>query len=219
MEENTTPGTVIFQVRATDADYGDNSIITYSLLPSEYATKFSINASSGNIKVIGILDRENKSEVTLRINATDGTFSVTSELFVIITDANDNGPIFKNCEAPVLLQEPAPPQTQLFHVSTTDADSGSNAIIKYSIVKNEEGACSYLYIDQDGNVYSNNSLSWETTCNVTIRASDGNKTIECVVDLRVAMTPGNTEGRTGELKTFFKAFELVSYQYRYYWLK
>ena len=94
VEENTPPGTVIFKVRATDADYGNNSIITYSLLPSEYVATFSIDPSSGNITVIGILDRENRSEVTLRINATDGTFSVTSELFVIITDVNDNGPIF-----------------------------------------------------------------------------------------------------------------------------
>ena len=94
VEENTSPGIVIFQVRATDADYGNNSIITYSLLPSEYAAKFSVDPSSGNVTVIAILDRENKSEVTLRINASDGTFSVTSELFVIITDVNDNGPIF-----------------------------------------------------------------------------------------------------------------------------
>lgn len=87
---------MIFQVRATDADYGNNSIITYSLSPSEYATKFSTGASSGNITVIGNLDRENTSEITLRINATDGTFTVTSELFVIITDVNDNKPIFIN---------------------------------------------------------------------------------------------------------------------------
>ena len=94
VEENTQPGTVVFQVRATDADYGNNSIITYSLLPSEYAEKFSIGASSGNITVIGNLDRENTSQITLRINATDGTFTVTSELFVIITDVNDNKPVF-----------------------------------------------------------------------------------------------------------------------------
>ena len=94
VEENTQPGTVVFQVRATDADYGNNSIITYSLLPSEYAEKFSIGASSGNITVIGNLDRENTSQITLRINATDGTFTVTSELFAIITDVNDNKPVF-----------------------------------------------------------------------------------------------------------------------------
>ena len=49
---------------------------------------------SGNITVIGNLDRENKSEIVLRINATDGMFSVTSQLFVTITDVNDNKPRF-----------------------------------------------------------------------------------------------------------------------------
>ena len=85
---------MIFQVRATDADYGNNSVITYTLLPSEYARKFAIDASSGNVTVIGNLDRENTSEIVLRINATDGKFPVTSELFVVITDVNDNEPIF-----------------------------------------------------------------------------------------------------------------------------
>ena len=94
MEENIPSGTVIFQVRATDADYGNNSVINYTLLPSEYARKFSIDAFSGNVTVIGNLDRENASEIILRINATDGTFAVTSELFIVITDVNDNGPIF-----------------------------------------------------------------------------------------------------------------------------
>ena len=161
------------------------------------------------------------------------------------------------------MQHQALPQTQLFGVSAADADSGSNAIITYSIVA--EGVCSDLYIDRDGNVYSNKSLPLKTICNVTIRASDGNRTAECVVDLHVeemttesptngttesptdgtteshtdgttesptngttesptngtteSPTDGNTESRTGELKTFFKAFELVSYQYQYYWLK
>ena len=94
MEENTPPGTDIFQVRTTDADYGNNSIITYSLLPSENAEKFSIDAASGNITVVKDLDRENTSLITLGINATDGTFTVTSQLFVIITDVNDNKPTF-----------------------------------------------------------------------------------------------------------------------------
>ena len=85
---------MIFQVRATDADCGNNSVISYTLLPTEYAAKFSIDPSSGNITVIGKLDRENTSEIILRINATDGTFPVTSELFVVITDVNDNEPIF-----------------------------------------------------------------------------------------------------------------------------
>lgn len=94
VKENTAKDTVIFQVRATDADHGNNSFITYSLLSSEYEQNFSMDDLSGNITVIGNLNRENKSEIILRINATDGTFTVTSELLVIITDVNDNKPRF-----------------------------------------------------------------------------------------------------------------------------
>ena len=94
VKENTPQDTVIFQVRATDADYGSNSFITYSLLSSEYAQEFSIDGLSGNITIIGNLDREKKSDITLLINATDGKFSVTSQLFVTITDVNDNKPRF-----------------------------------------------------------------------------------------------------------------------------
>ena len=94
VKEDTPQDTVIFQIRATDADYGNSSVITYSLSSSEYAQTFSVDGLSGNVTVIGNLDRENKSEIILRINATDGTFSVTSQLLVIITDVNDNKPRF-----------------------------------------------------------------------------------------------------------------------------
>ena len=94
VKEDTPQDTVIFQIRAIDADYGNSSVITYSLSSSEYAQTFSVDGLSGNVTVIGNLDRENKSEIILRINATDGTFSVTSQLLVIITDVNDNKPRF-----------------------------------------------------------------------------------------------------------------------------
>ena len=329
VEENTRAGTVIFQVNATDADSGVNALLNYTLLPGEYEEIFSIDSSSGNISIIGDLDRERISNITLHVQVTDGKFNESTDLFITVLDVNeftpvfsepsyevsivenasvgdtvivvsatdsdavenivvysitsgnsnetfilnpengsiflykpldferkkqykltvkatDNGihalesltnvtvtvedvndspPVFTKCEALVILQEPALQQTQLFRVSTADADSGSNAIITYSIVKNKEGVCSELYINQDGDVYSNKSLPWETICNVTIRASDGAKTIECVVDLHVeemtteSPTDGTTESLTSELKTFFNAFELVSYQYQYYWLK
>ena len=308
MIENTAIGTVIFQVKATDADSGINAILNYTFLAGEYKEMFSIDSSSGNISIIGDLDRERRSNITLHVQVTDGKFNKSTDLFitvldvnefppffsapnyeasipentsvgdtvvvvsatdsdavknivmynitcgnsnetfiinpengsiflhkpldferkkqynltvkvtdnsipalesltnvfVTVEDVNDSPPVFTKCDTPVKLQEPAPPQSQLFQVSTADADSGSNAIITYSVVKNKEGACSDLYVDQDGNVFSNNSLPSKTICNVTIGASDGARTVECVVNLRVEpMIRGNTEGRTGELKTFF----------------
>ena len=58
-------GTIIFQVKAVDADFGNNSIVTYNLSSwlGEYSGKFAIDASSGNITLIGELDHENAREI------------------------------------------------------------------------------------------------------------------------------------------------------------
>ena len=220
--ENALVGDTVIVVSATDSDAVEK-VVVYRITSGNSNETFIINPENGSIFLHKPLDFESKKQYKLTVKATDNGIPALESLtnvIVTVEDVNDSPPVFTKCDALVILQEPALPQTQLFRVSTADEDSGSNAIITYSVVKNEEGVCSDLYIDQDGNVYSNNSLPWETICNVTIRASDGAKTVECVVDLRVAaMTPNNTEGRTGELKTFFKAFELMSYQYQYHWLK
>ena len=89
VEENVVSGTTIFQVKAVDADFGNNSIVTYYLLPGEYSGKFSIGASSGNVTLTGELDHESTSEVILRIQATDGKFLSNTTLFINIEDVND----------------------------------------------------------------------------------------------------------------------------------
>ena len=205
--ENALVGDTVIVVSATDSDAVSN-IVVYSITSGNSNETFIINPENGTIFLHKPLDFERRKQHKLIVKATDDGIPALESLtnvIVSVEDVNDSPPVFTKCDALVILQEPAPPQTQLFRVSTADADSGSNAIITYSIVKNEKGVCSDLCIDQDGTVYSNNSLQWETICNVTIRASDGARTVECVVDLRVAaMTPGNTESRTGELKTFLK---------------
>ena len=210
--ENALVGDTIIVVSATDSDAVEN-IVVYSITSGNSNKTFIINPENGSIFLHKPLDFERKKQYNLTVNVTDNGIPALKSLanvIVTVEDVNDSPPVFTKCEALVILQEQTTSQTQLFRVSATDADSGSNANITYSVVKNEEGVCTDLYIDQDGNVYSSNLLPWETICNVTIRASDGAKTIECFVDLRVAaMTPGNTESRTGELKTFFKAFTLV----------
>ena len=219
--ENASVGDPVIVVSATDSDAVKN--IVYSIISGNSNDTFIINPENGRIFLHKPLDFERKKQYKLTVKATDDGIPALESLTTVtvtVEDVNDSPPVFTKCDARVILQDQALPQTQLFRVSAADADSGSNSIITYSIVKNAEGVCSDLYIDRDGNVYSNNSLPWKTICNVTIRASDEARTAECVVYLHVKeMTPGDTEGRTGELKTFFKAFELVSYQYQYFWLK
>ncbi|XP_015755007.1 PREDICTED: uncharacterized protein LOC107334576 isoform X2 [Acropora digitifera] len=133
VRENVTNGTIIFQVKAVDADFGNNSIVTYYLLPGEYSGKFSIGTSSGNITLAGELDYENTTEVILRIQATDGKFVSNTTLFINVEDVNDNSPYFNESSYSVVVPENIPIGYVVIRVAAQDRDSGSNGQLTYSL--------------------------------------------------------------------------------------
>lgn len=69
--ENSAIGTTIVDVDATDADDGDDGIVTYSIASGGNG-KFAINPSSGIVTLSGSLDREGTNSYTVMIDATDG---------------------------------------------------------------------------------------------------------------------------------------------------
>ena len=128
-------GTFIFQAKAVDADFGDNSIVTYSLLRGEYSGKFAIDASSGNITLTGELDHENTSEIILRIQATDGEFSTNMNLSIKVEDVNDNYPYFSLSSYSVIVPENIAIGFLVIKVTGQDKDSGPNGQVTYSLVQ------------------------------------------------------------------------------------
>ena len=133
--EDVANGTIIFQVKAVDADSGNNSIVKYRLLPGEYCGKFSIGASSGNVTLTGELDYENTSKVILRIQATDGKFLSNSTLFINVEDVNDNYPYFSESSYSAVVPENIPVGYVVIRVAAEDKDSGSNGQLTYSLVQ------------------------------------------------------------------------------------
>ena len=128
-------GTFIFQAKAVDADFGNNSIVTYSLLRGEYSGKFAIDASSGNITLIGELDHENASEIILRIQATDGEFFINMNLSIKVEDVNDNYPYFSLSSYSVIVPENIAIGFLVIKVTAQDKDSGPNGQVTYSLVQ------------------------------------------------------------------------------------
>ncbi|XP_068730841.1 uncharacterized protein [Montipora capricornis] len=135
VKENVANGTIIFQVKAVDADFGNNSIVTYSLLRGKYSGKFAIDASSGNITLIGELDHENTSEIILRIEATDGEFRTNMNLSINVTDVNDNYPYFSLSSYSVTVPENITIGFLVINVTAQDKDSGPNGQVTYSLVQ------------------------------------------------------------------------------------
>ncbi|XP_075056154.1 protocadherin Fat 4 [Mixophyes fleayi] len=135
VEENTPTDTTVFRAQATDPDSGPNCYVQYSLL-SSLGNKFSIGNIDGEVRLTGELDREDVSNYTLTIIATDkGEPSLSSamDVMVIVLDVNDNSPRFSQSLYKVEISENTLTGTDLIQVVSADADEGINGMVRYTI--------------------------------------------------------------------------------------
>ncbi len=158
LEEEAT-GTQVGTVEATDGDR--DAQITYFFVGQNQAyEKFSLHPTSGAITTSAVLDREAltqvfvppSSQVTLQIAATDnGSPSRQSlrDYTITLVDINDNSPIFSDSMYSNQLRENLPAGQEVFSVSATDSDLGTNSQITYSFtLANNQGSSNPFQIDQ-----------------------------------------------------------------------
>lgn len=96
--ENIPVNTVVMAIKAVDKDEGRNGYIEYSLANDPTTNGvFSLGPVDGLLRVSGKIDRELKSNYTLRITAKDRgepQRSTHIEIYVNVLDENDNSPVF-----------------------------------------------------------------------------------------------------------------------------
>ncbi|XP_072573597.1 protocadherin beta-15-like [Paramormyrops kingsleyae] len=124
---------------AEDPDVGVNSLHGYKLSSSG---NFVLNQQSRSdgaqfIEMVlqTALDREKQEEHNLILTAFDGGSpqkSGTMKILVIVSDANDNAPVFSQSVYKAQLPENASKGTAVLKVSATDADKGINGEVRYS---------------------------------------------------------------------------------------
>ena len=145
--EEQPAGTVVGTVQATDRDGSDT--VTYFIQSGPLSSFFQIDSNTGTITTTGPLDREMlvdegrfippNSQEELTVIARDSiiTRRQTSEVInITLIDINDNPPLFEQNEYETNITENNVPNLTLFTVQARDRDSGSNAIIRYSILTN-----------------------------------------------------------------------------------
>uniref|UniRef100_A0A2K5NBY5 FAT atypical cadherin 1 n=1 Tax=Cercocebus atys TaxID=9531 RepID=A0A2K5NBY5_CERAT len=137
--EDILPGKLIMQISATDADIRSNAEMTYTLLGSG-AEKFQLNPDTGELKTSAPLDREEQAVYHLLVRATDrgGRFCQAS-IVLTLEDVNDNAPEFSADPYAITVFENTEPGTLLTRVQATDADSGLNRKILYSLIDSADG--------------------------------------------------------------------------------
>ncbi len=139
LPENSPLDTVVVTVSATDADEGQNGEVTYEFSRiSDRARKlFSLDSSTGAVRVTGSLDFEDEAVYEVRVEGKD-VFGLSSDAKVVIelSDVNDNAPEIrvKSLRSPV--PENAFPGTEVGIINVQDRDSENNGQVRCSIQQN-----------------------------------------------------------------------------------
>uniref|UniRef100_A0A8C3TZK8 Cadherin domain-containing protein n=1 Tax=Catharus ustulatus TaxID=91951 RepID=A0A8C3TZK8_CATUS len=136
LPENTVPGTVFFQLTATDKDEGINREIYYAFsdgISAKIQDLFKIDEKLGEIRTVGELDFEDIQSYDLEIEARDkGTppLSGHCSLVLEVVDVNDNAPEVWVTSLSVPVPEDASVGTVVALLSVSDRDSGANGRVR-----------------------------------------------------------------------------------------
>ncbi|XP_044311184.1 protocadherin Fat 1 isoform X1 [Varanus komodoensis] len=149
LAENAPLHTLVTEVTATDKDIGRYGTITYHIVNDFAKDRFYTN-ERGQIFTLEKLDRETQTEkvIFIRLMATDSGGKVAfCSINVILTDVNDNAPLFRASEYEVNIGSDVPRGTTVVKVLASDADEGTNADIMYAIEADSENVQENLEIN------------------------------------------------------------------------
>ena len=139
--EDISAGSEVGRVLATDIDAGNNGTVIYSVMSGNMAGRFTVD-DSGVVTTAGRIDREVASQYNLVIDASDEgqpPMSNVVNVSILITDVNDNAPVFSRPAYQVSVYENISSSMALVQLLATDADVGSNAAIVYSVLSVSSG--------------------------------------------------------------------------------
>ena len=135
VKEDVEENHEIAKVKAIDADIGDNSKLTFSLLNTVADLKLF---GSGEIVVENRLDYERKTKYFLNVKVNDNgdpSLSVIKMIEVSVLDVNDNAPKFSSGRYTFHVEEHREVPHFLGSVSASDEDSGANKVVTYTLSK------------------------------------------------------------------------------------
>ncbi|XP_044747791.1 cadherin-related tumor suppressor [Coccinella septempunctata] len=193
--ENEPLGSTILTVSAKDKDPGPNGIIRYRISAGNENKIFEIDAVSGDVTILKPLDYDTISEYRLNITASDLGFKpheTTATLTVILTDINDNAPVFNQTSFNAFVSENLPPGTFVCQLIAKDIDSPKNSIIQYSI----SGGSGKEYFSMDsktGVITSTSSFDYEERNSfiLNIIANNPDSTMFGVTQVNIQVTGVN----------------------------
>ncbi|XP_077142636.1 protocadherin-19 isoform X4 [Ranitomeya variabilis] len=200
VSESAPPGYVIALVRVSDRDSGANGRVQCRLLGS-VPFRLQEYESFSTILVDGRLDREQRDQYNLTIQAKDGgspPLQTAKSFTVRITDENDNPPHFSKSFYQVIVSENNTPGAYLLSVSARDPDLGLNGSVSYQLLPSQVRdmpVFTYVSINpSSGDIYALRSFNHEQTKAFEFRISakdGGSPPLQSNVTVRVIVVDVN----------------------------
>ncbi|KAL8194393.1 UNVERIFIED_CONTAM: hypothetical protein K2H54_016631 [Gekko kuhli] len=194
--ELTLPGTRYLIGKAEDPDIGMNSLQNYQLSPNQYFILEVREREDGNkyaeLVLSKPLDREKEQTLQFILTALDGgepKRTGTAQIWVNVTDANDNPPIFSQEVYKVSLLENLPVGSLVLQVVASDNDEGTNAQITYHFSNLPANSHKLFSLDPiKGTISLQGTLNFEETkeYTMTVAAKDGGGLVtHCNIEIRI----------------------------------
>lgn len=181
---------------AQDSDVGVNSLQQYYLNPDPHFSLIRKENPDGSrypeLVVQAPLDREEQSCHHLVLTAVDGgepARSCTTQIRVVVADANDNPPVFTQDMYRVSVQENLPLGSSVLRVMATDLDEGINAEITYAFINISKAVRQLFKLDSETvELTTGGGLDFEERGSYTIgvEAKDGGRhTAHCKLQIGI----------------------------------
>ncbi|XP_032741797.1 protocadherin beta-8 [Rattus rattus] len=162
------PEAVVAVFGVSDPDSGDNGRVLCSI---QNELPFLLKPTFKNFYTLVTerpLDRESRAEYNITISVSDlGTPRLTTQhtITVQVSDINDNAPTFTQTSYTLFVHENNSPALHIGTISATDADSGSNGLINYSLLPPHDqqlALVSLISINSDnGQLFALRALDYE----------------------------------------------------------
>uniref|UniRef100_A0A8C5PU99 Protocadherin 1 n=1 Tax=Leptobrachium leishanense TaxID=445787 RepID=A0A8C5PU99_9ANUR len=170
ISEDVPVETPVALVQVSDIDEGENAAVTCVVardVPFQLKQVSDTGTDSKKkyfLQTTTPLDYETIKEYTIEIVAVDSgnpPLSSTNSLKVQVTDVNDNAPVFPQSLIEVSFPENSPADEVVMEVSASDADSGSNSQLMYSILADTSSRGIFSINPDSGRITVNTVLDRE----------------------------------------------------------
>ncbi|KAI8439844.1 hypothetical protein MSG28_001313 [Choristoneura fumiferana] len=142
VNESVALGTTLVRLAARDRDLGYNGLLSFAISGGDPDSAFRVDPDTGELQVIGYLDREREAEYFLNVTVWDGgrpRRAAARLLPVTVLDVNDNAPRFQKALASFRVTENALNGTAIFRANATDRDAGEFARVTYGLAGGADG--------------------------------------------------------------------------------